>query len=330
MKHINLLLLLSFLLVGTTLSAQSDEEKKTMAAKEAAAKAAMGWKKGGSLGLDLSGLGLKNPRLGAGLNKFGYGGVLNLFATNKGEKTFWDNNFSMLLSALRLGGKDQPFQKSNDILRLNSRYGYNIIKDKLFLAIDAAAESQLLPTYTGNLLDGADADLLSKFLSPARISVAPGIDFRPNAHMKFFFAPVGFNLIYVGDDNLAQLAGQPLGNEVKSDGTILNRRFQLGYLAKAEYSNKYFNDKIAFLSRVGWFADYRKNLNGNVLWQNSMDLQLFKGLSLNLFGELFYDHFSKAIVREVPAGTTPDQLAPYLGLNSSYTGGFFIKYNRIF
>jgi hypothetical protein len=307
MKHINLLLLLSFLLVGTTLSAQSDEEKKTMAAKEAAAKAAMGWKKGGSLGLDLSGLGLKNPRLGAGLNKFGYGGVLNLFATNKGEKTFWDNNFSMLLSALRLGGKDQPFQKSNDILRLNSRYGYNIIKDKLFLAIDAAAESQLLPTYTGNLLD-----------------------FRPNAHMKFFFAPVGFNLIYVGDDNLAQLAGQPLGNEVKSDGTILNRRFQLGYLAKAEYSNKYFNDKIAFLSRVGWFADYRKNLNGNVLWQNSMDLQLFKGLSLNLFGELFYDHFSKAIVREVPAGTTPDQLAPYLGLNSSYTGGFFIKYNRIF
>jgi hypothetical protein len=330
MKHINLLLLLAFLLAGTVISAQSDEEKKTMAAKEAAAKAALGWKRGGSLGLDLSGLGLKNPRLGAGLNKFGYGGILNLFATNKGEKIFWDNSFSMLLSALRIGGKDQPFQKSNDILRLNSRYGYNLIKDKLYLAVDAAAESQLLPTYTGNLLNGADDALLSKFLSPARISVAPGIDFRPNTHLKFFFAPVGINFIYVGDDKLAQLAGQPLGNEVKSDGTILNHRLQLGYLAKAEYNNKFFSDKIAFVSRVGWFADYRKNLNGNVLWQNSMDIQLFKGLSLNVFGELFYDHFSKAIVREVPAGTTPDQLAPYLGLNSSYTGGFFIKYNRIF
>lgn len=329
MKQINVLLLFALLLSGTILSAQTEAEKKTMAAKEAAAKAAMGWKKGGSLGLDLSGLGIVNPRLGAGTNRLGYGGVLNLFATNKGEKTFWDNNFSMLLSALRQGGKDNPFQKNNDIMRLNSRYGYNLIKDKLYFAVDGSAETQLLPTYTGNLLDGADADLLAKFLSPARISIAPGIDYRPNAHMKFFFAPVGFNFIYVGDDALAALPGQPLGNEVR-DGKVQNNRFQLGYLAKAEYTNKYFNDRVAFLSRVGWFADYRKNLNGNVLWQNSMDIQIFKGLALNVFGELFYDHFSKAIVKEIPANTAPDQLEPYLGLQSSYTGGFFVKYNRIF
>ena len=329
MKRINVLLLLACLFIGTALSAQTDEEKKTMAAKEAAAKAAMGWKKGGGFGLDLSGLGLINPRLGAGTNRLGFGGILNLFATNKAEKTFWDNNYSMILSALRLGGKDNPFQKSNDIVRLNSRYGYNIIKDKLFIAIDASAESQLLPTYAGNFIDGADADLLSKFLAPARISVAPGIDFRPNTHMKFFFAPVGFNFIYVGDEQLALLPGQPLGNEIRGN-VVKNNRFQLGYLAKAEYTNKFLSDKITFLSRVGWFADYRKNLNGNVLWQNSMDFQLFKGLSLNVFGELFYDHFSKAIVKEVPADTPPNALEPYLGLNSSYTGGFFIKYNRVF
>jgi hypothetical protein len=329
MKQINVLLLLACLFLSTALAAQTDEEKKTMAAKEAAAKAEMGWKKGGGLGLDLSGLGLINPRLGAGTNRLGFGGVLNLFAARKGEKTFWDNSFSMLLSAQRLGGKDNPFQKNNDILRLNSRYGYNILKDKLFFAVDASAETQLLPTYVGNLLDGPDADLLSEFLAPARIAVAPGIDFRPNAHMKFFFAPAGFNFIYVGNDVLAQLPGQPLGNEIR-DNKIQNNRFQLGYLAKAEYNNKYFNDKVAFLSRVAWFADYRKNLNGNVLWQNSMDIQIFKGLALNVFGELFYDHFSKAIVKEVPAGTAPDALEPFLGLNSSYTGGFFIKYNRIF
>ncbi len=325
MKQTNLLFILAFLMASTATFAQTDAEKSTKAAQEAQAKATIGWKKGGSLGLDMSGLGLVNPRLGAGSNRFGFGGLLNLFAAHKGEKTFWDNNFSMLLSSVRIGGKDNPFQKNSDILRLNSRYGYNIIKDKLYFAIDGAAESQLLPTYTGNLLDGPDANLLSEFLAPIRLGLAPGLDFRPNSHLKFFFSPAGLNFIYVGNDALAQLAGQPLGNEINK-----NNRTQLGYLAKAEYTNKYFGDRVAFLSRVGWFADYRQNLNGNVLWQNAMDIQIFKGLALNIFGDLFYDHFSKAIVKEIPEGTAPTAIEPFLGLNSSYTGGFLIKYNRIF
>ncbi len=283
------------------------------------------WTIGGSFGLDLTGLGLINPRLGAGGNRIGFGGLVNVSANYKKTKSFWDNNGSLQLAAQRIGGKNADFQKNLDVLRLGSRYGYSIVGEKLFAALDATAESQLLKTYSGNLLNGVDSNLLSKFLAPARFAIAPGLDYKPTKNLAFFFSPASFNLIYVADDHLAALDGQPLGNEAGK-----NNRFQLGYALKAQYINKYFKDHVAVSSKFAWFADYKQNLNGNVLWQNSIDIQIFKGLALGLFGDVFYDHFTLVQVLDVPANTNPNDLRPYLGLKPAYTGGFLLKYNKIF
>lgn len=300
-------------------------------APAAPAEEKLGWGFGGSLGLDLAGTFLGNPRLGAGDNRVGFGGLVNLFANNKQGKYFWNNSGTLQLAAQRIGNKTKddgsinPFQKNLDILRLGSRFGYSIMKDKLFAAIDATAESQLLPTYTGNVIKGDKKDLLSEFLSPARFAIAPGLDYKPTKNLSFFLSPASFNLIYVGNDSLAALTGQPLGNE---EGK--NSRFQLGYSLKAAYTNKYFKDRVAISSKIAWFADYRQSLNGNVLWQNALDIQIFKGLALGLFGDVFYDHFTLVQVEKIPAGTAPDAIRPFLGLKPAYTGGFLLKYNMIF
>lgn len=302
--------------------AQTEEAANTAAAVKEPEKA---WTIGAGLGFDLAGLGIVNPRLGAGDNRLGFGGLANFFANNKKGKFFWNNNAALQLGAQRIGGKGADFQKNLDILRLGSRLGYSIVSDKLFAALDATAESQLLATYSGNLINGVDSNLLSRFLAPARIAVAPGIDYKPTPQLTFFFAPVSFNLIYVGNDRLAALAGQPLGNEAGK-----NNRYQMGYALKAQYINKFLKDRIAVSSKLGWFADYRQNLNGNLLWQNALDVQIFKGLALGLFGDMFYDHFTLVQVETVPAGTSPDAIFPFLGLKPSYTGGFMLKYNMIF
>ncbi|MFN0216235.1 MAG: DUF3078 domain-containing protein [Saprospiraceae bacterium] len=283
------------------------------------------WTLGGGVGLDLTGLGLINPRLGAGDNRLGFGGLINVFANNKKDKQFWNNSGSLQLGAQRIGGKDADFQKSLDVLRLGSRYGYSIMGEKLFAAIDGTAESQLLRTYAGNLLNGVDSNLLSEFLAPARFSIAPGIDYKPTKNLSFFFSPASFNLTYVGNDDLAALAGQPLGNEAGK-----NNRFQLGYGLKGQYVNKFMKDRVAVSTKFAWFADYKQNLNGNVLWQNALDIEIYKGLALGLFGDVFYDHFTLVQVDKVPEGTSPDDIGQYLGLKPSYTGGFLLKYNKIF
>ena len=289
------------------------------------------WKLGGSLGLDLTGTFLKNPRLGSGDNRVGIGGLVNFFGNYKRGKQFWDNSGALQLGAQRIGqktkadGSKNPFQKNLDIIRLGSRYGYSIIKEKLFIALDGTAETQLLPTYVGNVISGVDSNLLSKFLAPARFAIAPGLDYKPTKNLSFFFAPASFNLIYVGDDNLAALAGQPLGNE---EGK--NNRTQIGYSLKGQYVNKYFKDRLSVSSKLAWFADYKQNLNGNVLWQNAIDILIFKGLSLSLLGDVFYDHFTLVQVHKVPENTKPEDIRQYLGLKPALTGGFLLKYNVIF
>jgi hypothetical protein len=320
------LLTLAFfaLLLQSTSQAQAGDDRLAEI-KKMAAKDTSGWTLGGGLGLDLAGLGILNPQLSAGGNRLGFGGLLSLFGNKKMDNSFWNNDVSLQLAAQRIGGKAFPFEKNLDIMRLGSRYGYNILKNKLFVAVDLTAETQFLPTYVGNAIKGNDADLLSEFLSPIKVALAPGLDYKPNKHFSFFFAPASFRLTYVGNDALAALAGQPLGNE---EGK--NSRKQLGYTLKAQYINKYFKDKIAYSSKLGWFADYTKNLNGNVLWQNNMSIAIFKGISLDLFGDLVYDHFTKVVVDDIPAGTSADAIGSFLGLKPSYTGGFLVKYNRIF
>ncbi len=323
MKKVLLLTLFALFAFASTIIAQTEAEKKTAAAKESADKAELGWKKGGGLGLDLSGLSLINPRIGAGTNRLGFGGLVNLFATKKAAKSFWENTGALQLGAQRIGGKSQPYQKSVDILRLGSRYAYDISKGKIFAALDVTAETQIMPTYSDNLLEGVDSNLLSKFLSPVRIAVSPGIVYKHDDHLSFFVSPIALNIIYVADELL--IPSGRLGN-VPGE----HSRNQVGFNLKAAYTNKFFKDRIAFGSKLAWFADYTENLNGNVLWQNSADLMIFKGLALSLFGDVFYDHFSQAIVKEVPANTSPDALGPFLGLAPSYTGGFLLKYSRIF
>jgi hypothetical protein len=283
------------------------------------------WTFGGGFGLDLNGLGIINPQLSAGGNRVGFGGLVNLFGNNKKAKYYWNNDVALQLAAQRIGGKSKPYQKNLDVLRLGSRFGYDVLLKKLFVAIDATAETQLLPTYVGNNIEGEATDLLSEFASPLRVAIAPGLDYKPTPQLSFFFAPASYRLTYVGNDTLAALAGQPLGNELGK-----NSRSQLGYTLKAHYINKFLKDRVAFSSKLGWFADYTKNLNGNVLWQNSMSVGIIKGLALELFGDMFYDHFTQVVVKDIPEGTKADAVSPFLGLKPSYTGGFLLKYNLIF
>ena len=277
-----------------------------------------GWTKGGDLGLSLNGTGIRNRRLSDGVNQFGFGGVVNLFANSKQTKSFWENALMLQLGALRNGGKGKDFLKNGDILRLNSTWGYAIHKDKLFAALDGRVETQLLKTYEGGLLKGDK--LFSQFLSPVNILIAPGVVYKPDAHTSFFVSPVAVDLIYVGVDSLARQIGQPLGNEAGK-----NNRLLIGPSVRIKYTNTFLKERIAFNSSFSWNANYRDAMNGRALWANQANIQIYKGLSLKLLGEIFYDHYTKAIVTEAE-GATPQEL----GLDTTFRGGFFLAYSRIF
>ena len=124
------------------------------------------------------------------------------------------------------------------------------------------------------------------------------------------------------------------GNEAGS-----NYFLGIGSELKVGYNNKFFKDKVSINSRLGLYSNYLKEpTNVDVLWNNTIDIQIFKGLSLGLLGELFYDHDMKVqidrngngVFGETKATNTNLEGADELAPAASITGAFLLKYSRIF
>lgn len=315
----------------------------TLAAQDAAApKSDTAWTISAGFGLDLSGLGIINPRVGGGTGRFGLGGLGTISANRKDEKSFWNNQFSLQLALQKQSrtSLSQPagFQKNLDMLRLQSTYGYKIIGDKWYASADLLAQTQLLKTYKSNYLkpvtlDGNPDIVVSKFIAPALVQFSPGVTYKPDAHLTFQYSPVAVRYIYVADDSLAFLDIH--GNDVTRDanGVITSYKnyfLGLGSELVGRYENKYFKDRLAVKSALRLFSNYLEGpQNVDVLFTNNFNIQLFKGLSLDLLGELFYDHDVKMNLDTNDNGIygdTGDRQAPATQL----TGAFMLKYSVIF
>lgn len=290
-----LIVFLAFLFAGTSIFAQEVKEAEKLKEADALKGYDEGWTVGTGFGLTLDQAAVWQPRAGAGDNSLKFGGLGNLQATYKAGRFIWDNAGSMQLSFQRLGRNtgNEPFQKSLDELRLNSRPGYAITTDeKWYAALDFGFISQLLKTYEGNYLKQYDiatlatdtagvltpgtreSGLLSQMFSPATITISPGVDWKPNTNFSLFFSPAAARIVTVLNDDISKLTAR------NDDGTYLsslhgnpqdatsfdpatgfadvneNIAFGVGALAKAKYNNTFLEDRVAFSSELNLYYDY--------------------------------------------------------------------------
>ncbi len=313
---------------------QADDKRLEDVSKMAKKEVKEGWVRGGGIGIDLSGLGLINPRIGAGDNKFGIGGLGSFFIDYKRGKAYWSNGLTFQLAAQRFRVNKSQFQKSLDVIRFNSRYGYQI-KNKLFGAIDLGAETMLLPSYPGNLLKPAEPTdaIQANLFSPIRVTLSPGLDYKHNDHFSVFFAPFGLKIIYVADQAIANLGihgTQPVDENDPTRG--YEKMFlQAGANLQLKYANKFFADHLSYTFALDLFSNYLHNpQNLDVLWGNTVDIAITKNLSLSLLGELFYDHDIDVNVDRNNNGIYEGKDAGEVGKRASMTGAYYLKYNKIF
>jgi hypothetical protein len=331
-KQILLLTLFSCLSVSI-LMAQAGDDRLAEVAEAAKEEVEEGWVKGGGLGLDFAQLALIKPRVGAGANRIGFGGLVTAYANYKKDKFAWSNTGSLQLAAQRIGGDSQPFEKNLDILRLNSRAGVQLSEGKWYAALEANAQTLLLPTYAGNVLKPEDSaeNPIASFLSPIQIGVSPGIDYKHDEHLSVFFSPASLRLIYVANDDIAALLVH--GNEEGSNSFL-----QLGANLKTMYANKFLEDRLTWSSTLDLYSNYLQNpQNIDLLWTNDLGWTLFKNFSINIVTELFYDDNvdvqldldDDGILGEAAgevSGFDRSELAPSV----SFTQALLIKYNFIF
>ena len=332
MKKLLLLAVVLLATVQTTLRAQADDKRMEELKKAAAAKNANteGWVRGGGIGLDLAQLALFNPQVGAGQNRIGIGGVATVFFNYKKDQISWDNIGSMQLAVQKIG-KTNPFQKSLDVLRFSSKVGRKLT-DKMYISLIGTFLSQVTPTYDGGNATGELGAILSplkanpnqialsNFLSPAIIELAPGIDYKYDSHLSLFFSPFNAKYIIVADKNIANNSKGAFGTLSDGAGGYKTSRLFFGLGARATYTNKFWEDRIAYTGTLSLFTDYLRNFGRiDVDMQNNFAWNITKNLSLNAVVTLFYDD-------DISVNRDKGGLAPAL----SVTQAIYLKYNYLF
>jgi hypothetical protein len=175
--------------------------------------------------------------------------------------------------------------------------------------------------------------LVSKFFSPARISLGLGLKYDPNDQLSIVFTPATVDLIVIADEEVANLGIH--GTEIKDDSTGYEQtRLGVGARLGVKYGQKFLNEKLIYSSRLALFSDYLhepKNIDFD--WTNELAVTILKNVQLAYMSNLYYDDDILSNVTDFDAtgGVKTDvEGNPILRPTMNYYHQIVLKYTRTF
>ena len=309
------------------------------------------WDFSGVVGLNASATGLVNWAAGGNNNVNGvaFGKVRLLYNENN---LSWETNLNLEYGLSYIDQKNDPFQKSSDVIDFNTKFGWQFHK-AWYLTASAGFKSQFA---FGRAYDGTEAadPIISKFLSPSYTDISVGIDWKPNSIFSLYLSPVAGKITtaYVGsaveeaNPGLRQqmqdkYATWVYSKEANADGTYdkiyKNAKAELGLSFKGgiNYTYKdlkiittlglftpYAWDKTEMFDAENKFIGYRDNNrrfgNFDVDWDAAISYQFLKCLNVTLSTSLKYYNGVKIADKEGYA-TERVQFKGILGIGVGYS-----------
>ena len=309
------------------------------------------WDFSGVVGLNASATGLVNWAAGGNNNVNGvaFGKVRLLYNENN---LSWETNLNLEYGLSYIDQKNDPFQKSSDVIDFNTKFGWQFHK-AWYLTASAGFKSQFA---FGRAYDGTEAadTIISKFLSPSYTDISVGIDWKPNSIFSLYLSPVAGKITtaYVGsaveeaNPGLRQqmqdkYATWVYSKEANADGTYdkiyKNAKAELGLSFKGgiNYTYKdlkiittlglftpYAWDKTEMFDAENKFIGYRDNNrrfgNFDVDWDAAISYQFLKCLNVTLSTSLKYYNGVKIADKDGVSGERV-QFKGILGLGVGYS-----------
>ncbi|MFT3936871.1 MAG: DUF3078 domain-containing protein [Chitinophagaceae bacterium] len=243
------------------------------------------WKVGGLFNFTFGQTSLSNWAAGGDDLTINVNGVLNLHAFYLKDRNMWDNNLDLGLGYVKttsLGSR-----KSNDIINLTSKYGYQLTPtSKWFVGILGDFRTQFAPGFNYPTSDYSYK--ISQFMSPGYGLISLGFDYKPNKDFSLFLSPITSRWVIVTAKGLDTLNptqkggayGVPLGK------TTLN---QIGAYLSATY-NKEIVKNVVYKGKLDLFSDYKnKPENINVYMTNFLSANIIKNFSFTVGLDVIYD-----------------------------------------
>jgi hypothetical protein len=281
-----------------------------------------GWNKGGLVNLNFSQSSFTYWSAG-GQNAVGLNGLVSLFANyDKGSNT-WDNLFDLGYGVLRQG-KGRDFIKTDDKIDLFSKYGRKASAHWYYSAL-VNFKTQLRPGYDYP----NDSVSISKFLAPAYLIAAAGMDYKPSSHFTAFFSPITSRITVVNDQRLADAGAYGVKPAVINNGIVVNpgskSRSEFGGYIRMMYTNTLFSDKsVSLLTKLDLFSNYLNEPEAvDVSWETILGFKINKFMSATLTTHLLYDKDIKIALDKngdglLDAPEAKVQFKQVLGIGFSY------------
>jgi hypothetical protein len=202
---------------------------------------------------------------------------------NDNDRISWTNHFDLDLGfATSQADTLHSFRTNTDKLRLESTFGYKIVKS-LDLAAKLKVESQMLPNYPVNT-----HDFISNCLAPLDANASIGFNFKPNLgnfKLEVFLAPLSaYNFRYVHYNRLAGSLGINDNN-----GFDLGRgraRQDFGTQLVVTVPTYQLTSFLDVYSRLEYYTDYHRSF---FQWETKFNAALSKYFTASLMLNARFD-----------------------------------------
>jgi hypothetical protein len=270
------------------------------------------WRRGGIVSLNFSQVSLTNWASG-GQNSIASNGLFNFFANYKSGKNAWDNYID-LGYGLVMQGKKGSLLKSDDRIDLTSKYGREASEHWYYTGL-TNLRTQFAPGYNYP----NDSVVISRFFAPAFLTLAPGMDFKPNNNFSLFLSPATARFIFVTDRELSNAGAFGV-----DPGKTL--RTEAGAYLKAIY-NKELSATTNLMTSLDLFSNYfDKPQNIDINWQLLLGLKVSRYISANLSLQLLYDDNTKLTFYE-DDGITVKRVGPGVQFREIFGIGFAYNFS---
>ncbi len=282
-----------------------DASQKTVTSDTSKKPNKNGWIHGANITFSLTQVGNKNW-IAAGGDEFSLSAALsvNAYANRKWGSRMqhgWDNMLDVnygLVNTTTLG-----VRKVNDRLDFITKYGYIPRRWKnVYITALGQLRSQITSGYEYNYLGTTEKRRNSGFFAPAYITLAPGIEWKPNDWFTLFGSPLATRWVIVSNGPYSY-AGQGgiFNGQVETPLATLygvdpakESRGEFGTFVTASIKKDIFQKKVNYYSKLDLYSNYLKNPeNVDVFWTNQFKVKLTKWLNVNYQLDMLYDDDTK-------------------------------------
>ena len=229
-----------------------------------------GWKKTGTFIINANQGALIDWAAGGEQNTLGITTILNYNINHKKGRYTWNNYFDLALGFQNASSFGR-FRKVDDRVDITSKYGYQFSK-WWYTALLANFNTQALAGYA--YTDTLNSKI-SDFLSPGKILLSAGIDFRPDQHFSLFTSPLTTRWILKRARSfyIFNKFGVPAYKKSYNE---------LGAFATAKFS-KSFAPWVIYTGRLDLFCNYkRKPQNIDLFFTNLLGMKFNKWLGTTI------------------------------------------------